>query len=313
MQDYIVKTLGCKLEAVSFATSKSFPMYLKNNYSYKEYIIEGQVCLFVKPIEFNLASYKKHKKKIEELTNTKVVLELENITPYQRKTLIEENIAFVVENYQIYLPFLAICLCEKYEKKLLIEKFTPLTQLVFLYIFYNNSDLTATEISQRLECTVMSANRAYKTLVDCGLFEYKIIGRKKYLTTNKTKSELLKLAEQFMISPVKKIAYFDKNVNLLKYPKSGKYALSEKTLIDYNEKDICYALTKDEYKNIDSKIDKEQYYSIGGIQAEMWSYSPSFLTNNNTVDDISLIMSMKNETDERIAMEINKLKRKYEW
>lgn len=116
-----------------------------------------------------------------------------------------------------------------------------------------------------------------------------------------------------MIDPVEKIVYFDKNVDLSKYPKSGKYALSEKTLIDFSEKDKCYALTKDEYKNIGSIIDKEQYYSIGGTQAEIWSYPPAFFTNNNTVDDISLIMSMKNETDERIAMEINKLRRKYEW
>lgn len=312
MQGYIEKILGCKLEANHFAVPKSFPMYLKNNYSYKEYIIEGQVCLFVKPIEFNLASYKKHKKKIEELTDTKAVLNLENITPYQRKTLIEENIAFVVENYQIYLPFLAICLSEKYEKKLSVDKFTPLTQLVFLYIFYNNSNMTATEMSQRLNCTVMSANRAYKTLVDCGLFEYKVSGRKNYLVAYKTKSELLKLAEPFMINPVERVVYFDKNVNLLKYPKSGKYALSEKTLIDYTEKDKCYALTKSEYKNISGSIDKEKYRSIGGTKAEIWSYSPIFLTNNNTVDDISLIMSMKNETDERITLEIDRLRRKYE-
>ena len=313
MLNYVENTLGCAAKAVTFSIPRSFPMYLKNEYSYEEYLIERQLCLFAKPTEFNLAKYKKHRAKIEELTNTKVILNLDSITNYQRKTLIEENIPFVVKDRQIYLPFLAICLSEKYENKMTVEKFTPSAQLVFLYLFYNNAEMTETEISKRLNCTVMSASRAYKMLVECGLFDFKYDGRKKYIVTDKSKSELLKSAEPFMIDPVEKDVYFDKNVDLSKHLKSGCYALSEKSMLDFAENDKCYALTKDEYKNISGSINEERYRSIGGIKTEIWSYSPIFLTNNNSVDDISLIMSMKNENDERIAAEIDRLRRKYEW
>ena len=313
MLNYIGKTLGCAAEAVIFSIPRSFPMYLKNEYSYEEYLIEGQLCLFAKPAEFNLAKYKKHKAKIEKLTNTRVVLNLDSITNYQRKALLDEKIPFVVKDYQIYLPFLAICLSEKYKNKLSVEKFTPTAQLVFLYLFYNNTEMTETEISKRLNCTVMSASRAYKMLVECGLFDYKYDGRKKYIVTDKSKSELLRAAEPFMIDPVEKTVYFNKDVDLSNHLKSGCYALSEKSMLDFAESDKCYALTKDEYKNISGRIDKEQYHSIGGTKTEVWSYSPIFLTNNNSVDDISLIMSMKNETDERIAVEIDRVRRKYEW
>ena len=311
--DYIEKTLGCHAEAVKFAIPKKFPMYLKNEYLYNEYLIEGQLCLFVKPVKFNLAKYKNHIRKIEEFTDTKVVLKLDSITGYQRKALIDEKIPFVVNDSQIYLPFLAICLTEKYKKIMLPEKFTPSVQLVFLYLFYNNAEMTETEISEQLNCTNMSASRAYKMLVDCGLFDYKYKGRKKYIVTKKNKSELLRCAEPFMINPVEKIIYFDKDVDISSHLKSGCYALYEKSMIEFSESDKCYALTKDEYKNIDGIIDKEQYQSVGGTKAEIWSYSPLLLSNDNTVDDISLIMAMKNNTDERIEIEIDKIRRKYGW
>ena len=313
MLNYVEKALGCVAKDVPLSIPKSFPMFLKNEYSYEEYLIEEQLCLFAKPAEFNLAKYKKHKEKIEELTNIRVVLNLDSITNYQRKALLDEKIPFVVKDYQIYIPFLAICLSEKYKNKLSVEKFTPTAQLVFLYLFYNNTEMTETEISKRLNCTVMSASRAYKMLVECGLFDYKYDGRKKYIVTSKSKSELLRAAEPFMIDPVEKVVYFDNGVDLSRYLKSGYYALSEKSMFDFSGSDKCYALTKGECRNISGSIDKDQYRSIGGIKTEIWSYSPTFLTNNNSVDDISLIMSMKSETDERIAAEIDRLRRKYEW
>lgn len=313
MQDYINHTLGCKVETVDFTAPKSFPLYLKNSYSYAKYCIEGQQALFVTPADFILSSYKKHRTKIEELTSLKTVLCIDSITPYQRKALIEEHIPFVVKNSQIYLPFLAICLSEKYDQKSDIEKFSPITQLVFLYIFYNAVKLTATEISKKLHCTIMSASRAYKELMDCGLFNCEQKGRNKYITPRFYGGELLKAAEPYLINPVEKICYFKYEQKFDNYHIAGISALARKTMLSVSEHEQCYAALKKHFLKSPSVITKAEYLLIGGTKFELWSYDPCVLTKDRTVDDISLILSLDGETDERILWELENLRRKYQW
>lgn len=289
MQDYINQTFGWNTEFEAFDIPKTFPLYLKHEYSYVKCGIADQQMLFVTPVDFTLGSYKKHKVKIKELTSMRVVLCLDGITPYQRKALIKEHIPFVVKNSQIYLPFLAICLSEKYETKAEIEKFSPLTQLVFLYIFYNDTKLTATEISEKLNCTIMSASRAYKALTDCGLFNYVQEGRNKYITPKYYGGELLKAAEPYMINPVEKVSYFKNGDVFAHCTVAGLTALAQKTMLSVSDKEFCYAVSKKHNSQSTPAITKAEYLSIGGTKLELWSYDPCLLTDNHVVDDISLI------------------------
>lgn len=313
MQEYISQTFGFETEFKNFKIPKTFPLYLVSGYSYRECCIEDQEILFVTPVDFNLGSYKKHRLKIEELTSLKAVLCIDNITMYQRKILIEEHIPFVVKDSQIYLPFLVVCLTEKYNQKTDIQKFSPMTQLVFLYIFYNNVKLTATEISGKLNCTVMSVSRAYKALTDCGLFDYVKEGRNKYISPVLNGGELLKKAEPYMISPVERISYFGYEKSFKGYLFAGLSALSDKTMLSVSDDKQCYAVFKKDNEKSDFSITEAEYISMGGTKLELWSYDPYLLTENQTVDDISLILSLKDETDERVVSEIQKLRRKYQW
>lgn len=63
------------------------------------------------------------------------------------------------------------------------------------------------------------------------------------------------------------------------------------------------------------KIYSDKIFIIGFTFYNIFTvnYDFSVFLTNNTVDDVSLILSMKPETDERIAAESDKLRRKYEW
>ena len=312
MRNYIMSTFGTKVLIEKYNLPLNAPMYLKIEYSYCKYLIAGQECLFAKPVNFTLPGYKKHMKKLTELTGMFVVAELDRITPYQRKALIEECIPFVVKGIQLYLPFLGISLTERYTPKTEIEKFAPITQLVFLYIFYNHTKMTATEISKKLNCTIMSATRAYKALTECGLFSYDCRGRNKYIVANKEGGELLKAAEQYMIDPVDRVRYY-RNMFNDDFCAAGLYALGKKTMLSISESDKCYAVSKD-YKFDSGKLISDiEYMMIGGVKIQQWSYNPGVLAQNNAVDDISLILTLKNTTDERALLEIERLRSKYEW
>lgn len=135
MTEYIKNTLGADVSEEKFDFPQSIPMYLKNGYSYRMLEINSIRCLMAEPVSFSLASCKKQLDKLTALFGCHAVLCLKSITPYQRKRLTEEHIPFVVEGTQIYLPFLAICLSEKYKREITTEKFSPSSQLVFYICF----------------------------------------------------------------------------------------------------------------------------------------------------------------------------------
>ena len=280
---------------------------------YKQYKIEGVGCLFSKPVEFSLIAYKKHLSKLTELTKFNVVLELDSITPYQRKALIEEKISFIVKDYQMYMPFLAICLTQRFEQKLVVEKFAPLTQLAFLYIFYNNVKLTAVELAKRLECTSMSVTRAYKELVDSGLFKIEVDGRKKYIVPNYQGGRLLKMAEPYLINPVESINYIKFDKNFEKMSVSGIYALGKKTMLSVGDRDKSYAIFKREKISMLDIAFILTFDRYDVVKMEKWSYNPAILSKDGVVDDISLILALADNKDERVQLSIDELKEKYEW
>lgn len=313
MDQYLKATLGCNIQKESYDLPPKMPQYLLNDYSYQKYIIENQECLFVTPFEFSFSAYKKQYQKIKQITNLQIVLHLKSITQYQRKTLIEEHIPFVVEKSQIYLPFLAISLTEKFQEITEVEKFSPITQLVFLYMFFNKEKISATDLALKINCTAMSVTRAYKTLVNCGLFYAENDGVKKYIVPENDGGELLRNAENFLINPIEKTIYLKKDIELSEYITSGLYALSKKTMLNATEYDVHYAVHRKKYFRLEDIVPKALYNAQKAFVVEKWSYDPAILSVNNMVDDISLILSLKDNKDERVQMEVDRLRSKYQW
>lgn len=308
MKDYL-KLLGLDAQKLEINTKK-IPMYLMNEYVFEKYVIEGVDCLLIKPDKFNHIRFNKDCKIINEIYHCHVVMVLDTITPYQRKILIEGKIPFIVMQSQLYLPFLAVFLTEKYEIKKEIIKFSPLTQLVFLFIFYNDVKLTAVELANLINCTNMTVTRAYKILVDSGLFKYDICGRKKYIIPNYNKKDIIIEASKYLINPISKVIYVKNNDN---YLLSGLHALQDSD-INVSDNDISYAIYKDDISLLTDIIGTEEHSVLGnGIKIECWNYDPKILTNTNVVDEISLILTMKDENDERILSEIERIRRKFGW
>ena len=313
MNQYIKSVFGVNVQVSEYKLPSKMPQYLVNDYAYRKYIIEDKECLFVIPNEFSFTAYKKHYLKISEITGLPVVLQLNGITAYQRKALIGLHMPFVVERGQIYLPFLGVLLTENVNSGKKIEKFTPMTQLVFLYLFYHKIKMTATEAAQKTGCTLMSASRAYKALTDCGLFRIERDGVKKYIVPNSYGGELLRNAERFFIDPVEKRFCVQGSVEAEEGIASGIYALSRKTMLAATASDRCYAV----YRK--GQFDGAEYvpgnFCIGeeDFIVEKWLYDPSVLAEEGNVDDISLVLSLGESDDERVQAEIEFIRSKYEW
>ena len=75
-------------------------------------------------------------------------------------------------------------------------------------------------------------------------------------------------------------------------------------MIGISESDICFA---DIRKNISICNEGE------GVRVECWCYDPKLLSDSEDVDDISLILSLKDDPDERVQSAFEDLRRKYGW
>lgn len=318
MITYLKENLGTDIISQSFKHSKDIPSYLINSYEYLLLKIFNVQCLFVKPKEFNLNTYKKHILKLSSFYGYQIVLLLDEISPYQRKALIKDKIPFVVKDSQIFLPFLGIVLQERFKKSLQkIDKFTPNTQLIFIYWFYNLIDtkVTATSIARMLGIPVMSANRAFIELVSTGLFNYEIDGNKKVLKLECKKEEILRKIEDYLRNPVDRKVYIIDDSKISNPMYAGIYALGEKSLLSVDKNDLTLALHKRELGKISTKntVDENYFKTMGAITLEVWSYDPRKLSGSTFVDDISLILSLESHSDERVQGEVLKLKERYLW
>ena len=313
MQEYLRSIFGFNIKMRKIEDVNNLPLYLATNYEYYEYEIEGINCIFVRPLYATFIEWKKQYEKIKQLFNKNIVLQLKSVTSYQREVLIENRIPFIVEKMQVYLPFMAISLVEKFANKKEIESFSPVTQLVFLYLFYHNKKFLIAELAEILQYSMMSICRAYKELVDCGLFEYAIEGRNKYIYPRYEGGELLREAEPYFINPIVKTLYIKNTIKTKKLLKAGLYALSEKSMLNVNVKDICFATSKVKNYCIEDRITKAEYLIWTGIKLEHWAYNPELLSTDDNVDDISLILSLRDNKDERVMLELDEIRRKYQW
>ena len=84
-------------------------------------------------------------------------------------------------------------------------------------------------------------------------------------------------------------------------------------MLSENELDGGYAADRDQIKSIrtDFLIEKQQFDDFGGETIEVWKYAPFLLSQTNYVDDISLVLSLDDDTDERIQNELDSLREKY--
>lgn len=118
--------------------------------------------------------------------------------------------------------------------------------------------------------------------------------------------ELWEKVVPFLVSPVEKIVFSDylPGGSL----KCGINALSEYTLINEDNLDM-YALSRTDIQQSDIPINKE----YGTFCIEIWKYDPKLLSHAETVDKLSLYLSLKDNDDERVQIELDNLLNNIEW
>lgn len=319
MLSFLKSVFGSDIRESEYRYADDAPYYIRDGYTPQLLIWGQKQCIILTPKDPSrrLPSLKQQLKKFQELCTMPCALGLKNLTALQRRNLIENHIPFVSVSQQVYLPFWGCSFHEQFKAETAIaDKMAPGTQLVFLYLYYNRriEPVNLTQIAKELSLSKATCTRAVNDLTASGLILQNTVGTHKWITPAYGKSEFLKKGYERLKSPVERILYVKTRVRIEKQVISGIRVLARQSMIGEKEQDGAIAVSKKTAAKIPADaICTEQYFGdFGGAVFEVWSYDPSILAKNACVDDISLLLSMDNDSNERIQMCLDEIREKHE-
>ncbi len=289
-------------------TVKSLPNYIHARYELKVVTMNGKKAVFVHPKEEleSVNAVKKHFERISKVENAPVVLVLDHLTYRHKEYLLRDHIPFIVENKQIYLPFMAIYLQERGDsEKTKVTDILPSAQVLLLYYIYNGcGELMSSDASEGLGFTSTSISRASRQLEELGVIRMEKRGVQKVILTDKSPKDLFHSAKHILTSPVKRTIYVSKaeikDCQLL----SGYSALSE-----YSELNPPMVETRaaGSVTALEKLSSTRLHNSEEQCAVELWRYDPKKLSNNGCVDRLSLALALRNDKDERIEQAVEEM------
>lgn len=306
--DYISSTLGIKVAYETWELESRLPYFMIDKYRMQAAYLADVKALFLYPnAELDqIGAIKKQILRIQKIENIPVVLILDKMTRQRRQYLIEAHIPFVVEGRQLFLPFLGVALQDRFDTEIKPwETLQPSSQVLLLYFIYQNQGrIYTSDAVKALGFSAMTITRAAKQLEMTGNFRMEKEGGKKALIADLPGRDLFEKIRPFLVNPVRKIIYIEHDEVTPEMILSGDSALAKKSML--NMPAIrCYS--------IDSKLGKELQGSERLLDAdrqirlEFWKYAPQLLAEGETVDTLSLALSMMESKDERVEEAIDEM------
>lgn len=305
--EYLDKVLGIKVvyENVEF---KHLPNYIFTRYHLQMVSMNGQRVIFIYPkteLE-RIEVLKMHTARIQKTEKLPIVLVLKELSFRQKEYLIRERIPFIVEERQIYLPFMALYLQERCNaEKQPRESILPSAQMLLLHFIYRGAqELSTSQAAKDLELTPTSISRASKQLEDMGLLKIKKMGVQRLMLSEDSPEMLFQKAENKLLNPVKRIVYIPKKLVGTDLLESGYSALAEYSML--NSPSIkCYATEKiSQWKDVMTNSLEDSQVEVA---IEMWRYNPRKLSTRTSVDELSLALTLRENMDERVEEAVEEM------
>ena len=299
--------LGLTINFKKWNKEKQLPLFILNDFLIQKAIINDIECLSLTPKEDipTLPAFKKQLSIIREIENVPIFLQLNAISSFRKRNLLENKIPFILKDKIVYLPFMATYLTNtQYEDKN-VEKISLATQLLFTWILYQNANkYYVSDAVKSLGFSNMTLTRAYRQLCTTELFKEHKDGRKIFLTTSLSKVELFSKMKPYLQSTFYTCGYILGKEITKDMVLAGESAFSQHTHLN-PPKLKTYAIEKKHSKNI--KLQRECYSYDEQVELQIWKYNPLlFSQNNNSIDTVSLIISLLENIDERLEKEIKK-------
>jgi hypothetical protein len=315
--------VGLTLEPVQLS---ALPYYIADRYRLWRGEMFGRACLFmgVRPAENpeGLGELARHREVVlKQSPANLLILLLEGLTPRRRKKLIADRIAFMVPGAQLFIPELLLELRDGRVAKAPMmrapERFSPTAQLVVIAALLQQevAGANATMLARRFGVAVMSMGRAFDELQAAGIADASRVGRERTLHMKAEGQALWRDVERYLQSPVRKVRRV-----VIPYPErfpglvAGESALARYTALAPPRVQTL-AVAGADWNRLVREFDlrdAEPGYGEGD-DVQTWTYDPAVLAERQVVDRLSLYLSVRDHSDERVAQAAEQLLESLPW
>lgn len=315
MKSFIENSLGIEVDIEAVNLNNRLPMLYNSLYDFKRVSTKEFSWLMVIPKEqINLSQIRKHHRQMEKVLGLHCAIYLKKTSPYSKNTMIADGIPFIIEDKEIYLPFLGLLLSQDKERELKpVQKISFLTQKILLMAIYEKwQDMNVTKVSLKLDVTKMSVSRCFDEIefMDIPVLELK--GKSRVITIGENRKELWNSIKPVLRNPVLEVFVMETDLNL--DIKGGISALSEYSMIEDNSYPTYVVMKKDigELKLRDYK-QSPRGEKPGCLVQEIGYYIP--FGDKKGIDPLSLYLSLSEDEieDERIEKSVREMLEEYVW
>lgn len=315
---YLQENLDDNAKLYTFDGKDVLPLFLFEDYQFYCVDILGNTyaLMRVESEKVLIKALKKHTAYLSKATGYDVILSFKSVTPFLRKKMIGERMAFLIDDRQMYLPFIGLDIKMRTSINANYDmnyEFKPMEQLIYLFILYRElTNIESAYIAAEMGISKIHAARCLKQLYIYGLLNYEIggkTGRAKYYNPIESK-EYFEKGKPYLKSPIVKRLYLvDVETDSLY---AGIDALARQSMLNPPEHSIVAAYKEgfcyeQSMELLDIRANDENYTEV-----QLWSYDPKKLGRDNCIDGISLSLTLDMD-DDRIKGELDDLLGEYEW
>ena len=253
-------------------------------------------------------------KQIEKATGMNCALYFTKINHYTKEMMLTEGIPFIVEEKQMFLPFIGMLLAENNDRRLKpVHMISFLTQKLLLCALYEKwEQMNVTKIAEKLNVTKMSVTRCLDEIEYLDIDILDVSGKTRKISVGNDIKNIWENIRPMLRNPV--ITKFQLEDDIALENKAGMSALCEYSLLSDNRYPT-YAITKKELTDVGIKSYRQ--ISAGeeiGCEVLEVGYFIDF-ENKKIQDPFSVILCLSEEEleDERVQICIDEMLEEYVW
>ncbi|MGQ0710631.1 MAG: hypothetical protein ACT4NV_12900 [Rhodoferax sp.] len=321
---YLQEVLGIQVPGVRpWARVNELPYFLREAFQFSELELLGQPVVLAigrDDAKQSLSDVRTWLDKVKALAGQPVVYVTQALASYDRRRLIEQKVPFIVPGNQLYLPDLGLDLREYFRQRApaMDAALSPSAQAMLITALLRQPwqpDWQPSGVAAELGYTPMTLSRAVKELTAAELAVAYTVGRSRWLRMELAPEQIWERAKPALRTPVRRTIWVTVHGVAANGSRrlAGLSALARYSMLT-EPKWPVYALSAADWKAAkDAGVRELTEPEAGAQEWQLWNYSPALVRDANTVDPLSLALSLQDNADDRIQLALDELKGLLPW
>jgi len=318
---YLEKILGSPVDLRPLPDSRlsGLPVFLTSDYRFQEWRWLNQIMILANAESGGDGPSAADLRSVHQLLskhfNGPVVFVYPAMDAYRRNRLVQLGLPFIVPGLQLFIPPFA-SLTEQFQRTTKPMKLSTAAQVTVLFQLYRSpaDGFLLNRWAELLGYSAMTMTKVRDELIVHGLCKREEGAKPRGLRFQLQKRALWEAARPFLLSPVKQTNWVRPQLRPGEFPLAGLTALSKLSLVEDDALPTYACYLKDWKRLAVMKSGLEICHAEeASARIECWRYDPRRLTEANTVDRLSLFLSLANSPDERVRLAANSLVEEMPW